>query len=702
MRGARLSDPFVTLSSATFLDGLGVNTHIPYTDGEYASVSLIISDLEYLGIDELRDGISDGAGGSAPLSHYIEIAEAGEKFTFLVGTGVESNADIEAELVEISAVQQAVPGSVIAIEGANEINNWPVTFDGTSGLQGALAMQAALYADVKADPALAGVAVDYFTGYGAGTVGIGPDLSTTAGLADYDTQHPYPNGNEAPAYWVSRAAALGNASSANTPAVYTETGYSTDNVSPYVQEVYTLDLLMDTAQQGIAHTDLYDLLDAYAPGSPQGDDGYGLFDDTGAPKPVAVGIHNLTTILQDTIAGGAGMPAGGLGYSVGNLPAGGSSMLLVKPDGADVIVLWAEPQLWDNATDTQLSPPTETVTVSLDAVYATLSLYDPVVGTTAIETFTDTSRVTLSLTDHPILLEVSLEISGGDPPPGGNALCFAAGTYIRTASGEARVEDIVIGDAVMTPAGPRAVEWIGRRSYAAAAIAGNPLMLPVCIRRGALAEAVPGRDLWVSPGHGIWIDGMLVPAWRLVNGVSIIQPERGTPVDYLHLELAEHALLFAENCLAESYYDEGSRRMFQNAASHRPSFRSSAPLPRLEDGFHLQHIQRRLWARAGLAGLPEAQKLRGFVDVAGPHILTGWAQCEATPEVPVCLDVLLDGTYLTSLLANRYRADLRSAGLGSGIHGFELRLPRAGRVEVRRAADQAVLPLTEAALATAA
>jgi Hint domain len=696
-----LSDPFVTLSSASFLDGLGVNTHIPYTDGEYGSVSLIISDLQYLGIDELRDGISDGTLGSAPLWHYIEIAEAGEKFTFLIDTGAESNADIEAELVEITAVEKAVPGSVIAIEGVNEINNWPVTFNGTSGLQGALDLQAALYADVKADSALAGVAVDYFTGYGAGTVGTGPDLSTTAGLADYDTQHPYPNGNEAPAYWVSRAAALGNASSASTPAVYTETGYSTDNVSPYVQEVYTLDLLMDTAQQGIAHTDLYDLLDAYAPGSPQGDDGYGLFDDTGAPKPAAIGIHDLTTILQQTITGGADMPAGGLSYSVSNLPAGGNSMLLVKPDGADVIVLWAEPQLWDNATDTQLTPPTETVTISLDADYATLSLYDPVLGTTAIETFTDASHVTLSLTDHPILLE----ISGGDPAPDGNALCFVTGTYIRGLKGEAKVEDIAIGDVVVTPAGPRAVEWIGRRSYAAAAIAGNPLMIPVCIRRDALAEGVPGRDLWVSPGHGIWIDNILIPAWRLTNGVSIIQPERAAQVDYIHLELAEHALLFAENCLAESYYDEGARQMFQNAASYRLPRRPSAPpLPRLEDGFHLQHIQRRLQARAGLACLPEpaTQKLRGFVDVAGPEIVAGWAQCEGAPDFPVRLDVLLDGTYLTSLLANRYRADLRTAGLGSGIHGFELRLPRAGRIEVRRAADQVVLPLTEAALAAAA
>jgi hypothetical protein len=92
--------------------------------------------------------------------------------------------------------------------------------------------------------------------------------------------------------------------------------------------------------------------------------------------------------------------------------------------------------------------------------------------------------------------------------------------------------------------------------------------------------------------------------------------------------------------------------------------------------------------------------LRGFVDVVGAGVISGWAQDEAAPEVPVCLDVVADGRRVGRVLANAYRADLRLAGLGSGCHGFELALPAwIGPVEVRRTADGAVLAMTETALA---
>jgi hypothetical protein len=47
---------------------------------------------------------------------------------------------------------------------------------------------------------------------------------------------------------------------------------------------------------------------------------------------------------------------------------------------------------------------------------------------------------------------------------------------------------------------------------------------------------------------------------------------------------------------------------------------------------------------------------------------------------------------------------LRAVGIGSGCHAFEVRLPAgcAGQIEVRRAADQAVLSFTGDAAARAA
>jgi hypothetical protein len=100
---------------------------------------------------------------------------------------------------------------------------------------------------------------------------------------------------------------------------------------------------------------------------------------------------------------------------------------------------------------------------------------------------------------------------------------------------------------------------------------------------------------------------------------------------------------------------------------------------------------------AGNESTPGA--LRGFVDRVTPHVVEGWAQNADLPEAPVCLDILAGGTLVGRALANRYREDLKQAGLGSGCHGFAFRLPpglaSAGNViEVRRSLDEAVLPLS--------
>jgi hypothetical protein len=294
---------------------------------------------------------------------------------------------------------------------------------------------------------------------------------------------------------------------------------------------------------------------------------------------------------------------------------------------------------------------------------------------------------------------------GGDLTVTENVMCFCPGTRLRTPSGEVAVEDLAIGDAVSVLAGgAKKIKWIGRRGYEGRAIAGEHLKMPVCVRAGAVAAGVPARDLWVSPGHALWVDGALMPAWRLVNGVSIVQAEAVERVSYLHVELDEHEVLIAEGLGAESFHDDGSRREFANAAdfwARYPLDRPGVALARTEDGFALEAVRRRLAARAGILaadGVPGT--LRGFVDVIQAGVISGWAQDEAAPETPVCLDVFADGRRLARVLANAYRADLRAAGMGSGCHGFTLALPAwVGRVEVRRVVDGAVLAMTETALA---
>ena len=104
------------------------------------------------------------------------------------------------------------------------------------------------------------------------------------------------------------------------------------------------------------------------------------------------------------------------------------------------------------------------------------------------------------------------------------AVCYCPGTLIQTERGQKRVEDLKIGDEVMTMSGAlRPIKWIGRRSYSGRFAAGQKNILPVCVKAGALEDQVPRRDLWISPHHAMYIDGALIEAKDLVNGVSIVQ-----------------------------------------------------------------------------------------------------------------------------------------------------------------------------------
>ena len=74
--------------------------------------------------------------------------------------------------------------------------------------------------------------------------------------------------------------------------------------------------------------------------------------------------------------------------------------------------------------------------------------------------------------------------------------CYCPGTLIRTERGEQRVEQLKIGDEVLTASGAlRPIKWIGRRSYSGRLAMGRKDILPVCIKAGALEDNVPKRDL---------------------------------------------------------------------------------------------------------------------------------------------------------------------------------------------------------------
>lgn len=98
----------------------------------------------------------------------------------------------------------------------------------------------------------------------------------------------------------------------------------------------------------------------------------------------------------------------------------------------------------------------------------------------------------------------------------------------------------------------------------------------------------------------MFVDGYLIPALHLVNGLSIIQIEKPDQISYIHIELETHDILLAEGAPSESFIDDGSRGMFHNAHEYSELY-PDAPVvpaqycaPRLEDGEELARIHQRL------------------------------------------------------------------------------------------------------------
>jgi hypothetical protein len=160
---------------------------------------------------------------------------------------------------------------------------------------------------------------------------------------------------------------------------------------------------------------------------------------------------------------------------------------------------------------------------------------------------------------------------------GGEHICFMPGTRIATPAGETPVETLAIGDLVLTSDGAAvAVRWIGRQTISR--LFTDELRLPVCVKAGAFADAVPRRDLHLSPDHALLVDGVLAHAGSLVNDVSIVRsPDLPTVFTYYHIEVASHALILAENTPAETFIDNVSRMNFDNWREHEALAPSGAP-----------------------------------------------------------------------------------------------------------------------------
>jgi hypothetical protein len=285
------------------------------------------------------------------------------------------------------------------------------------------------------------------------------------------------------------------------------------------------------------------------------------------------GTFNVTGAINDAggslVADGGAYSGGTLVINAGSITGGG---LIEDTDGSSLEL---------NAPTSQMISVNAiyggtTAALQLDSVNTYTGSIDIAAGSTLDLTLTggtitgntiigNTLVVTQGGTSESVVFTPASSITlGGNLFLENAPVCFARGTRIATPDGDVAIESLKKGDLVLTVAGKaRPVIWIGHRRADCSRYPDPRKAWPILIQAGAFGPGLPARDLRVSPQHGIFAEGVLIPAKILVNGTTIRQ-EKVASIEYFHIELESHDILLAEGLPAETYLDAGDRSSFEN------------------------------------------------------------------------------------------------------------------------------------------
>jgi hypothetical protein len=388
-------------STGNFINTLGVNTHIDFTWTSYNNLTVVENSINYLGIKNLRDS-ANATADAGVNGLWQQVASAtGAKFDAYMQEG--SATQMAGSMAAVP--QLAAQGILNFLEGGNEEDQSYAVSQGNS-LANAAQYQQQVYA-MGQKLGLPIINMSFGAGWGASSTGDYGTVGNLAAYANYANAHIYVGTGNPP---LSAIQALDSDAqlAASRPVITTEFGYYTDdstgdpsNVSVNVQAKYLLDGLLDAYQAGNVKTYLYELLDENPSGGSEGN--FGLFYSNGTPKPAATAIHNLTTLLADP---GGGFTPTGLSYSLSGTLATDHSLLLEKSDGSFWLALWNETRLSGPSSPTDISVPSHQVTLTLQNPASSVIVYDPLTGTTAVQSASQASSVSVALPDHPILVEI--------------------------------------------------------------------------------------------------------------------------------------------------------------------------------------------------------------------------------------------------------------------------------------------------------
>jgi hypothetical protein len=331
--------------------------------------------------------VRDNLGTTSAEASRLSILKTGSiRFNFLVPvptTGVSGINNV------LNAIKTKYLTATDSVEGSND-------YDGATNTWVAdlKAYQSQLFAMVKGDSVLKNLPVLGPSIRGNKEETALPALGNISSSLAYGNIHSYPSGRtpertatNTSTDLESRLGLARQYSFSAKPYMVTESGYtnaSNNCVNGHLPAtertagIYMPRLFLEDFRLGASRTYIYELLDQGTNCSLETH--FGMFNFSGAQKPAAVPIHNLTTLLADA---GSFSP-GSLKYMVTSGGADLRQVLLQKHDGSFWLALWRSSNEANAAIPpTDLSPPDQPLSIIFGQPIAQVTSYRPNVGLAA-------------------------------------------------------------------------------------------------------------------------------------------------------------------------------------------------------------------------------------------------------------------------------------------------------------------------------
>ncbi len=142
--------------------------------------------------------------------------------------------------------------------------------------------------------------------------------------------------------------------------------------------------------------------------------------------------------------------------------------------------------------------------------------------------------------------------------------CFTPGTLIATPQGERLVEDLQVGDRVITrDNGIQEIKWVGRKDLTGHELARKPHMKPILIQKAALGNNLPEHDMLVSPNHRVLVandktalyfeEREVLVAAKHLTGLDGVDEVESLGVSYIHVMFDKHEVILSNGAWTESF-----------------------------------------------------------------------------------------------------------------------------------------------------